>query len=104
MTNISRPSLHLFKNTDSSRLIGSEYSYVLQNLELLKESSQSKAALKTATAILCIVSFMKSIMVSPGLATSIKKPELKERVARFVERMAIHIPHVTYSNLRQYSG
>ena len=91
---IPRSSLHRFKNADYSGLIGLEYSYVLENLELLKEIARSRAALKTATTVLRIASFMKSIRVFPGQATSIKIPELKERLARFVDKMADRIPRV----------
>jgi Integrase core domain. len=89
---IPRSTLHRFKHTDYSRLIGNEYSQVLNHLELLKEISQSRAALHVAGAVLRIVSFMNAIQVHIGQASAIKSPVPREKVAAFVERMTPRLP------------
>jgi transposase InsO family protein len=89
---IPRSSLYRFKRSDYSTLVGSELSSFVENLDLLKEIARSKAALKTASAVLRIVSFSRSIGVVLGDFASIRIPLIKQRAVAFVDRVSSLMP------------
>ena len=59
LSRIPRSSRHRFKYSDYSTLYGSELSSLFENMDLIKEIAQSKAALHTARAVLRIASFVR---------------------------------------------
>lgn len=89
---IPRSSMHRFRKSDYSNLVGSELSQVVENLDPLKEVAKSRAALKTAGAVLRIASFTRSLGLPLGSISTIKIPALKESVVDFVERLSDMLP------------
>ena len=61
-------------------------------MDLMKDIAQSKAALKTAKAVLRIASFARSIGLPFHGIAQIKSPELKTTIVAFAERISDLIP------------
>jgi len=89
---IPRSSRHRFVHSDYSKIYGAELSALFENMELMKEIAQSKAALKTATAVLRIASFVKALGLPFHEVTRVRSPELKKTVVSFVERISNLMP------------
>jgi len=92
LSRIPRSSRHRFKYSDYSTLYGAGLSSIFDNMDLIKEIAQSKAALHIARAVLRIASFVRSVGVPFHELSRIKSPEIKQSVAAFVHRLSSSLP------------
>jgi len=89
---IPKSSRHRFVHSDYSKLYGAELSTLFDNMELMKEISRSKVALKTATAVLRIASFVKDLGLPFHEISRVRSPELKKTIVAFVGRISDLMP------------
>ncbi len=82
---------HRFKNQTYDNLIGTEAGDFLHKVELLREISQSRLALKTAHTVLRFISLVKSWGVSFNKIVKVKLPALREKIIEAVETYSAHL-------------
>jgi chorismate mutase len=89
---IPKSTLSDMRRRDPSYIWGSDFAAIVERMDLMKEIAKSRATLKAATTVLCIVHLVRSIGVPFHHIPKVKDPEVREKILATLERLKGHLP------------